>query len=100
MVHIDKKGIRHLAKLCRIACTEQQEDALLHDMQKILHYVEQLKELNTEGVEPCNFVTESMQKTPLRKDVVMPSMSRKEFLDNTPQHVGGMVKVPPVLTNS
>lgn len=99
MAQLDKKTVKHLAKLCRIACTEEQEEKLLHDMQKILGYVEQLNELETDGVAPCNFVTECMTQTPLRKDVVEPSMSRKEFLDNAPQQVGGMIKVPPVLTN-
>ncbi|MDB6081509.1 MAG: hypothetical protein JWO53_781, partial [Chlamydiia bacterium] len=44
MVQITKDTVRYLAKLCRIACTEEQEDTLLHDMKGVLNYVELLNE--------------------------------------------------------
>lgn len=97
MTQIDKKTVHYLAKLCRIACTEEQEEALLQDMQKILGYVEQLNEVNTDNLDPCNFVTTNLSQTPLRDDIVGKTLSRDEFLKNAPAHIGGMIRVPPVL---
>jgi aspartyl-tRNA(Asn)/glutamyl-tRNA(Gln) amidotransferase subunit C len=97
MAQIDKKTVKYLAKLCRIACTEEQEESLLHDMQEILGYVELLNEIDTKDAEPCNFVTEGLTQTPLRNDVVGPTLSRDDFLKNAPLTIGGMIRVPPVL---
>ena len=94
---LSKETIHYLARLCRIACTEEQEEALLNDMQKILGYVELLNEIDTEGVDPCNNVSECHTQTPLRRDAVGSTLSRDEFLKNAPQHIGGMIRVPAVL---
>lgn len=97
MADINKETVRYLAKLCRIACTEVQEVALLHDMQKIIGYVEQLNEIDTEGLAICNNVSEILTQAPLRDDVIGDVLSRDEFLKNAPQHIGGLVRVPTVL---
>src|SRR5437879_1212980 len=97
MADINKETVRYLAKLCRIACTEEQEDALLHDMQKIIGYIELLGQVNTEGLDYCNNVSEILTQAPLRDDAVGATLSRDEFLKNAPQHIGGLVRVPTVL---
>ena len=97
MANLNKETIHHLAKLCRIACTEEQEEKLLQDMQKILGYVEQLNEIDTSGFAPCVSVSEAVKQAPLRKDVTGHTLSREEFLKNSPSHIGGMIRVPPVL---
>ena len=97
MADINKETVRYLAKLCRIACTEEQEEALLHDMQKIIGYIELLDEIDTEGLAPCNNVSESLIQAPLREDLTGDVLSREEFLKNAPQHIGGLIRVPQVL---
>ncbi len=99
MADINKETVRYLAKLCRIACTEEQEEALLHDMQKIIGYIELLGEIDTEGkgLVPCNNVSESLTQAPLREDLTGEVLSREEFLKNAPQHIGGLIRVPTVL---
>jgi aspartyl-tRNA(Asn)/glutamyl-tRNA(Gln) amidotransferase subunit C len=99
MANLTKETVHYLTKLARIACTKEQEDALFEDMQKIVSYVELLDELNTEGVAPCNTVVQYVEKTPLRPDAVGQTLSREEFLKNSPSHIGGMIRVPPVLQN-
>lgn len=99
MAHIDKKTVKYLAKLCRIACSEEQEESLLKDMEEILSYIDLLNELNTEGVEPCSFITEFLTQTPLREDSVHSDLTREAFLKDAPLQVGGMIRVPPVLKN-
>jgi aspartyl-tRNA(Asn)/glutamyl-tRNA(Gln) amidotransferase subunit C len=99
MVQIDKKTIKKLSKLSRIQCTEVEEEKLLLDLQKILTYIDQLNEIDTESVAPCNHVLAEMSNV-MRDDVVEPSLSREVFLANAPDKVGGMVRVPPVLKSN
>ena len=52
MAKVTEENLAHLAKLCRIACSAQKREALLKDFQQIVNYVEQLSQIDTEGVEP------------------------------------------------
>lgn len=95
MVELDKQAIEKLIELSRIQCSDEEKEALLESLKKILVYVEQLQEVDTEGVPACNHVIPGMT-SPLREDLVGATMSREEFLENSPSHVGGMIRVPPV----
>jgi aspartyl-tRNA(Asn)/glutamyl-tRNA(Gln) amidotransferase subunit C len=52
--------------------------------------------VDTEGVLPCTRVLESLTNV-MREDTVSQTYSREEFLANAPAHVGGMIRVPPVI---
>ena len=97
MAHLDKKTIEYIADLARIGVDEKDEEELLRDLAKILHYVEQLNELDTSSVPARSYVTEVVSKTPLREDMAVNTYPQAEFLKGAPQHSAGMVKVPPVL---
>jgi len=97
MSTFDRPAFEHLKKLCRIECTPEEEEAILLSLQKVLTYVEQLNEVNTEGVPSCNYVLRGMLKNRTRADEVKNLLSRESFLANAPDQVGGMVRVPPVL---
>lgn len=99
MAELDKKAIKALTQLSRIDCTDEEQESLLQDLKKILHYVEQLNEIDTTHVPPCNQVLEDMVNV-MREDVVGKTLSRDVFLANAPSHVGGMIRVPPVIKNS
>lgn len=96
MANLDKKTIKTLTQLSRIDCSENEQDKLLEDLKKILHYVEQLDEIDTTHVPPCNHVLEDMANV-MRDDVVGDVMPREVFLANAPSHIGGMIRVPPVI---
>lgn len=96
MAHLNKKTIEQLTKLSRIGCTEEEQERILLDLGKILAYVEQLHEVNTDNVAPCSHVLEGMYNV-MRDDVVGPTMPREVFLANAPSHTGGLVRVPPVI---
>ncbi len=98
MVKLDKEQIKYLTELSRIACSDEEQDALLEDLGKILNYVEQMAEVDTENVAPCNHVLEGMQNV-MREDVVGESMPREVFLANAPEQIGGMIRVPTVIKN-
>lgn len=99
MAQVDKKTIEKLTKLSRIRCTENEQESLLKDLKKILNYIEQLKEIDTEDVPPCSHVLADMVNVN-REDIVGPTMSRELFLENAPSHIGGMIRVPPVLKST
>ena len=92
---MDREGLKHLASLCRIEVDEAQAESLAGDLKKILHYIEQLQEVDTEGVEPCYSVHEGFT-SPMRADETDTTLDRETFLNNSPSHIGGMIRVPPV----
>lgn len=96
MEEFSEKELDKLAKLCRIACSDAEKKALQGQIAGILKYVEQLNEVETEGVEPCCRVLET-PSTPLREDTEGQLLPREKFLANAPASVGGMVRVPPII---
>ncbi len=101
MEKLDRSFLQNLEKLSRIACKPLEEKEILESLQKVIGYMELLQEVDTEGVEPCNHVLGSLVTLPMREDAVDPSFSKeafqKAFLENVPEVVAAMVKVPPVL---
>ena len=99
MATFDKETIQNLILLSRIECTDEQKEALLNDLKKIIAYFEQLNEINTDDVPACDHVLADIYNV-MREDVVGPSMPRELFLSNAPAHIGGMIKVPTVIKTS
>lgn len=96
MSHIEKEELQLLKKLCRIQLSHEEERKCLENLKKILNYMDQLKEVDTEGVEPCRHVIPKVA-APLREDEPKRLISRDVFLKGSPSHVGGMVKVPKII---
>jgi aspartyl-tRNA(Asn)/glutamyl-tRNA(Gln) amidotransferase subunit C len=96
----DRQALEHLKKLCRIECTPEEEEKLLASLQNVLRYIEELKEVNTDNVAPCNDVLRSISKSSLRADEPGHLFPREQFLQNAPDQIGGMVRVPLVLKGS
>jgi aspartyl-tRNA(Asn)/glutamyl-tRNA(Gln) amidotransferase subunit C len=96
MSAFDEKELSKLAKLCRIETTEEEKKKLFQSLSKILTYIELLKEVDTEGVAPCNHILETLHNV-MREDEIGEVLPREVFLANAPSHVGGMVRVPPVI---
>lgn len=96
MAKVDKETIQELSRLCRIECSEEEQKSLEQDLKKILTYIEQLQEIDTENVPPCNHIFEEMANV-FREDEVGNLLNRETFLANAPSHVGGMIRVPPVM---
>lgn len=65
---IDKKTLEHLVELSRIELKPGKEEKLLEDMEKILAYFDELKEVNTENIEPMAGGT--IQKNIFRNDEI------------------------------
>jgi aspartyl-tRNA(Asn)/glutamyl-tRNA(Gln) amidotransferase subunit C len=96
MSKLDSELLNYLTKLCRIDCTEKEQELLLEDLKKILTYVEQLQEVDTENVEPCNHVLSEIMNV-MRDDVAEDSFKSELFMNNSPEQVDGMIRTPPVI---
>lgn len=58
MTHISSDDVHHLAQLSNVKLTADETESLRSDIERIVAYIEQLKELDTEGVEPTYQVTD------------------------------------------
>lgn len=97
MPQFDRHTLEHLKKLCRIDTTAEEEADILQSLNRVLEYMEQLKEVPTEGVKSCRYVLRSFLKNQTRADEVKDLLTKEQFLSNVPDQIGGMVRVPPVL---
>ena len=87
--------VRHIAKLAHIAMSDEELDRLVPELNNIIGWVEQLGEVNTDGVEPLATVIE--QKLRLRDDVVTDGDCRDAILANAPDAEHGFFAVPKVI---
>lgn len=86
-----------LKRLCRIDLSSEEEENIHQSLVRVLEHVHKLNEVDTENVKPCRFVLRTMLKHQMREDVVEDTLQREQFLSNSPDQIGGMVRVPPVL---
>ena len=92
---VSTEQVRHIAKLARIAMSDEEIERLAPELNNILGWVEQLEEVNTDGVEPLATVID--QKMRLRDDVVTEGDIRDEILANAPEAQHGFFAVPKVI---
>ena len=92
---VSPEQARHIAKLARIAMSDQELERLVPELNNILGWVEQLGEVNTDGVEPLATVID--QKLRLRDDIVTEGDIRDEVLANAPEAQPGFFAVPKVI---
>jgi aspartyl-tRNA(Asn)/glutamyl-tRNA(Gln) amidotransferase subunit C len=92
---VTKDQVRHIAGLARIAMSEEELERLVPELNNILGWVEQLGEVDTDGVEPLTAVID--QKLRLREDVVTDGNIRDEVLLNAPEAQHGFFAVPKVI---
>jgi aspartyl-tRNA(Asn)/glutamyl-tRNA(Gln) amidotransferase subunit C len=92
---VSHEQVRHIAKLARIAMSEEELERLVPELNAIIGWVEQLGEVDTDGVEPLTAVIE--QKLRLREDKVTDGNIRDQVLANAPAAQHGFFAVPKVI---
>ena len=92
---IDAATVRKVARLARIAEPEDRLEPLAGELSGILDWIEQLAEVNTDGVEPMT--TSVAMKLPLRDDVVTEGGDPARVLSNAPKTDRGFFVVPKVV---
>jgi aspartyl-tRNA(Asn)/glutamyl-tRNA(Gln) amidotransferase subunit C len=92
---VTNEQVRHIAKLARIAMSDDEIERLAPELNAIIGWVEQLGEVNTDGVEPLTAVIDL--KLRLRDDVVNDGNIRDAVLANAPEAQHGFFAVPKVI---
>ena len=92
---IDAAAVKRVAKLARIAEPPERLEALAQELSDILAWIEQLNEVDVEGVEPMTSCVAA--KLPLREDQVTEGEQADKVLANAPRRVGGFFVVPKVV---
>ena len=92
---VDKATVAQVAKLARIRVTEAESEALTDELSNILAWVEQLGELETEGVPPMTSVV--AVKPALRADEVADGGHPEDIVRNAPEAAYHFFTVPKVL---
>ena len=92
---VSSEQVRHIAKLARIAMSDDELARLEPELNAIIGWVEQLAEVDTDGVEPLTAVID--QKLRLREDAVTDGDCRDAVLANAPEAQHGFFAVPKVI---
>jgi aspartyl-tRNA(Asn)/glutamyl-tRNA(Gln) amidotransferase subunit C len=92
---VDHATVRRIAKLARIALSEERVEPMMAELNGILRWIEQLQEVNVEGVEPMTSVV--AQKLRMREDVVTAGGDASSIVANAPESEDGFFVVPKVV---
>jgi aspartyl-tRNA(Asn)/glutamyl-tRNA(Gln) amidotransferase subunit C len=92
---VDTNTVRKIASLARIAVSDGEVEAMTGELNNILGWVEQLSEVDTNGVEPLHTVIPNQLR--LRDDVITDGDIREKVLANAPQAEHGFFAVPKVI---
>lgn len=92
---VDVATVRKVARLARIRVPEERLEPLSGELNGILAWIEQLNEVDVEGVEPLTSVVDAV--LPMREDVVTEGGDPSRILANAPRSADGFFIVPKVV---
>lgn len=91
----DIHTLRKLAHLARLEFDESKEQEMLQDLNKILNWVDKLRELDTDTIEPLIHMSEEVNV--MREDVAQNTITHEQALQNAPKKDSDYFRVPKVL---
>lgn len=94
-MEFDKKSLLKLGKLARISISDDKLNNLSKDLNSILEFVDQLKEIKTDQVDPTS--NSLNQKLEVRDDKVDNRNSTEDVLENAPEKEMDFFVVPKVI---
>ncbi|MBS1518237.1 MAG: Asp-tRNA(Asn)/Glu-tRNA(Gln) amidotransferase subunit GatC [Bacteroidetes bacterium] len=89
------KDVEKISRLAKLKFSEKEITKLQSELNVILEYIDQLNELDLDGVEPLENINETSNV--LREDKTEKWLSTEEALLNAPSRTGKFFKVPKVL---
>jgi aspartyl-tRNA(Asn)/glutamyl-tRNA(Gln) amidotransferase subunit C len=92
---VDQATVRRVAKLARIKVKEENVERLAGELNSILHWIEQLNEVNVEDVEPMTSVVTVMMKK--RTDTITDGNNPHDIIENAPAAEDDYFLVPKVI---
>ncbi len=94
---VTKDEVQKVATLAKLEFASEELDALTTELNAVLGYIDQLKELDVSNVSPLENLNEAVEQSALRKDVAKPSLSVEQALRNAPKSADNYFLVPKVL---
>lgn len=95
MAEISRDQVAHLAKLSRLALSDEELDALAPQIDDMIDTVSAVQKVDTTGVEPMSHPHSIL--APMREDVVVRTLTQEQALDQAPDSAEGRFKVPQIL---
>ena len=92
---ITREEVQHVARLARLALSDDEAGRLVGQLSAILDYVKQLDGLDTRNVLPTSHAVE--KGTPMRDDTVVPFGDREALLANAPDRLNDCFRVPRII---
>jgi aspartyl-tRNA(Asn)/glutamyl-tRNA(Gln) amidotransferase subunit C len=95
---IDRKTVRHVARLARLALTAEEEERTAAQLGHVLDYIERLEAVDVTGIEPLSFAGDASEaEAVMREDEVRPGLPREKVLAEAPEQDGSAFVVPRIL---
>lgn len=92
---ISEEEVRHVAKLSKLAFSDEETAEFAGTLSKIVDMVELLNEVDTNGVAVTTTMAD--RKTVMREDVAEPGTDRELLFKNVPEKENNFIKVPAIL---
>ncbi len=95
MADITLKDVENTARLAKLEFSQEQKEVFAGQFSRIIHFVEQIGELDTESVPPTTHAVEKTNVT--RPDTVQPSLGAEEIAKVAPRFAEDSIIVPKVI---
>jgi len=92
---ISREEVAHVARLARLELSPAELERMRQELSAILAYIDKLRALDTEGVEPTSHAVPLVNV--MRDDEPAPSFPPSEMLANAPDPAGGLFRVPKII---
>lgn len=92
---ITEETVEKLAHLARLEFKQEEKAVMAEEMSRMLDFVDQLNQVNTDGIEPLIYMSDATNV--MRADEVKVMISHQEALKNAPKKDSDFVRVPKVI---
>lgn len=92
---VTSQDVAYIADLAKLRFSDEEMVTMTSELNSILHYIDKLNEVDTEGVLPLSSIHD--QVNVLREDVELPALPSGAVLQNAPDRQDRFFKVPKVI---
>ena len=92
---ISLKDVEHVARLARLELSEADKERMRRELDSILSYIDKLRAVDTEGVEPTSHAVPLTNV--MREDVTRSSFPQSDMLAIAPERSGDFFRVPKII---
>ena len=92
---ISREEVQHVARLARLHLTDEEAERMREQLDAILAYIDKLRELDVEGVEPTAHAVPLVNV--MRDDALAPCLPQEQALANAPDRADEFFRVPRII---